>query len=386
MPTAATLAERDVRATRQRAFRALHRLLSIASDAGALQELVTSLRQSYPFPLLPNQRAGGWYTPPAANVGAYFKSTDGHVNIHNFSEQRLNLPLFELASRSGGVFLVDTTKSSKKKSMPDSLSRTIPIWCAVVNSYHQKLSSPTAPSAPPVLFTPSSSVSPSEHLAMLARIRDEHVPSLVSKGDACISSSFLLSAFAKPLRCYWVTRAESGEEAFEDGERPDRDNFTCIVCISASRRIPKPPLWEESHQFFYSPGAGDDHEGWARGLTPEMFSAHRDEILKEPRTEDLVDERIDAVVARNPSDFVPAEREYDDSSYDQIGETCLSVQAKRAQRRAKRAQRRARRAQRRATRAQRRAKRAQRRARPLQHTIKATKAAADAGFRRDSRK
>ena len=81
----------------------------------------------------------------------YFKSTDGHVGTYAISLKRLNLSLLEVLHQSstttavngddgdgncagqgggGGCFLVD---SSVRKILPDSFSRTIPIWCCVVN-------------------------------------------------------------------------------------------------------------------------------------------------------------------------------------------------------------------------------------------------------------
>ncbi|GMI48025.1 hypothetical protein TrCOL_g7987 [Triparma columacea] len=282
--------------------------------------------------------------PTPTSTRCYFKSTDGHVNIHDFSTQRLNLPLFNLASITGGVVLVDSTKSSKKKSMPDSFSRTIPLWCAVLNSLHAHLSSPSSlppssPSSNAFLFTPSSCVPPSEHSAMLSKINDVHVPYLLSLGDDdCISSTYLLSTFTKPLRCYWLTRSESGDLCYEDGQVPSPENFTCIICVNASRRIRRPPLWEGPEDvdlgengaasgYFYSPGAGDDHEGWARGLTPAMFWDHHEEILRLPRTEDSVDSRIDHIVKSYPKDSISqgTEREYDDGSYDKIGDSGIYV-------------------------------------------------------------
>ncbi|GMI48024.1 hypothetical protein TrCOL_g7987 [Triparma columacea] len=228
------MAEAEKRKTRQRAFRALHRLQSIVSDVDSLRPIVSSLLSTFPsFSLLPNERCGAWYMPQSllhptpTSTRCYFKSTDGHVNIHDFSTQRLNLPLFNLASITGGVVLVDSTKSSKKKSMPDSFSRTIPLW-------------------PPLWEGPED--------------------------------------------------VDLGENGAASG-------------------------------YFYSPGAGDDHEGWARGLTPAMFWDHHEEILRLPRTEDSVDSRIDHIVKSYPKDSISqgTEREYDDGSYDKIGDSGIYV-------------------------------------------------------------
>lgn len=48
-----------------------------------------------------------------------------------FSLRRLNLQVLDFVAERGGVVLVDSTR--RGKSMPDALSKTVPVWCAVVN-------------------------------------------------------------------------------------------------------------------------------------------------------------------------------------------------------------------------------------------------------------
>ncbi len=64
---------------------------------------------------------------------SYFKSTDGHFNHWDFSKQRLNLNVYQLACEYNGVIIVDSTR--RGKSFPDSLSKTVPIWCCVLNRF-----------------------------------------------------------------------------------------------------------------------------------------------------------------------------------------------------------------------------------------------------------
>jgi hypothetical protein len=124
---------------------------------------------NYPI-VVANQRCGTWYAYPYANAAhnTHFKSTDGHVNIYNFSLKRINLQFLSTAcmvaeqqqqqqqkqqkdqnqtaaakngddttentngngNNIGAVFIVD---GSKTKIQPDSFSRTLPIWCCVLN-------------------------------------------------------------------------------------------------------------------------------------------------------------------------------------------------------------------------------------------------------------
>lgn len=83
-------------------------------------------------PVLPNLRCGVWYVPPSLSAGqCYFKSTDGHVGSWDFSLSRLNLQVALAAATHGHVMVVDSTRSGKR--FPDALTKTVPIWCCVIN-------------------------------------------------------------------------------------------------------------------------------------------------------------------------------------------------------------------------------------------------------------
>jgi tRNA A64-2'-O-ribosylphosphate transferase len=84
---------------------------------------------------------------------AYFKSTDGHHGNWAFNLRRPNIHLLPVAATHGGyvaiihdfttlssennkqlvsrLILVDSTRAGKR--LPDALSKTVPIWCAVIN-------------------------------------------------------------------------------------------------------------------------------------------------------------------------------------------------------------------------------------------------------------
>ncbi|KAI4246606.1 MAG: hypothetical protein LQ352_006371, partial [Teloschistes flavicans] len=80
-----------------------------------------------------------------------------------FSSRRLNLQVLDIVGKHGGCIIVDSTR--RGKSMPDALSKTIPIWCAVMNRLLFE-----EPSQESALYTPNAVVSRSEHSQIEARI------------------------------------------------------------------------------------------------------------------------------------------------------------------------------------------------------------------------
>lgn len=106
-----------------------NRLQSIIYDA----KFVASTKDKVGLPLVPNERCGLWYVPPGKQKDtSYFKSTDGHTGQWSFSLRRLNFHLLPTISANGGIAIIDSTR--KGKLMPDALLKTIPIWCAVLNT------------------------------------------------------------------------------------------------------------------------------------------------------------------------------------------------------------------------------------------------------------
>ncbi|KAF8504615.1 tRNA A64-2'-O-ribosylphosphate transferase [Russula emetica] len=85
-------------------------------------------------------RCGAWYTDPAIahpSAHAYFKSTDGHHG--NWSFARISSTIHcclqrhvrHVAMTSLQLILVDSTRAGKR--LPDALSKTVLIWCTVIN-------------------------------------------------------------------------------------------------------------------------------------------------------------------------------------------------------------------------------------------------------------
>jgi tRNA A64-2'-O-ribosylphosphate transferase len=236
-----------------------NRLRSIKQDS----LFVTSLASLYGLPLVANERCGSWYIPPAVKAAsAYFKSTDGHVGQWSFSTRRLNLHLLELIGDKGGCIVVDSTRRGKR--MPDALSKTVPVWCCVMN----RVVFPEAKEWH-ALYTPPSAVGESEKSQIEARI-DAFVEAFLALG---VDLAGIRGKLDKPLRPIWRTQDDGLPE--EQG-MPGNGYFYPVVCCTSSRRV----IGAEMSEGGYIQGAGDDTENWAHGLTAQIWWRHEAELLE----------------------------------------------------------------------------------------------------------
>ncbi|KAJ8076637.1 tRNA A64-2'-O-ribosylphosphate transferase [Marasmius tenuissimus] len=166
--------------------------------------------------------------------------------------------------------LVDSTRAGKR--IPDALSKTLPIWCAVINRAmvlrYPELLEESSNKWDPELHTPPLSVSKQEH-AQIERLLDGWAGSLYK-------SSYTIPKLSKPLRPIWKTPASSSFPSLDDV------NFIPILCVSASRQL-EDGLGRRTGGFVYVQGSGDDHELWGKGLTPDKFWAHRIALLSASR-------------------------------------------------------------------------------------------------------
>ncbi|KAH7318362.1 tRNA A64-2'-O-ribosylphosphate transferase [Stachybotrys elegans] len=240
-----------------------NRLTSIRADA----EFVSRVEAAFGprRPLVANERCGSWYIPPRDKDGsAYFKSTDGHERAWKFSTRRLNMHLVEMIETNDGIIVVDSTRRGKR--MPDALSTTIPIWCAVLN----RALLPDHPLSSQLFLPPY--LPPSTHSQITALI-----PSFVASLRALNLS--LPTCLTKPLRPFWITQdsflAEEPVDCIFEDYRP-------IICCTASRRVVGGSEMDEGG---YIQGAADDTENWAHGLTPVIFWSHSTELLETPEAE-----------------------------------------------------------------------------------------------------
>ncbi|KAE8321791.1 tRNA A64-2'-O-ribosylphosphate transferase [Aspergillus sergii] len=231
---------------RRSALSITNRLQSIESDATFVREVA----DYYDLPLVANERCGSWYIPPEAKAGsAYFKSTDGHTGQWDFSFRRLNLQILPISRKHGGCIIPPV--------MPDALSKTVPIWCAVIN----RALFPSDTAYHPVQFPPNF-LGASEESQIEHRI-DGFVKSLK---DLKLDLDDLKQKLGKPIRVAWANRSYFHPTDLQKG-----DAYNLFVLCSASKRVHGAEMSEGG----YIQGAGDDSEGWAHGLTPPVFWAHK---------------------------------------------------------------------------------------------------------------
>ena len=169
--------------------------------------------------------------------------------------------------------------------MPDALSKTVPIWCCVLN----RALFPDAPECHG-LYVPPNAVSDSEKSQIEARI-PSHVDSLL-RLDIDLAS--LRHKITHPLRPIWITQDDAALEeiAATATGRPAFESFHPVLCCTSSRRV----VGAEMSEGGYIQGAGDDTENWAHGLTAPLFWTHADELLHAPEASlpDLIASLIEA--------------------------------------------------------------------------------------------
>ena len=297
---------KTIAALRKSTLSISNRIKSVLQDAEYVESFWKQINNSCPladvtWPLIPNERSGSWplnpefkqrsqrfYIKSSSPVSAYFKSTDGHINQWALSTRRLNLPVLDLLGTAGGAILIDTTR--RGKSFPDALRRTVPIWCAVWNQ---------------ILFPEDQNVSfqgfrmsDSEITQINARI-----PGFIEdlKGlDLELAS--LKAKLKRPVRCVWVNQPDlDSTTIFDDTESTiidyQKQNVNILICLSASREV----TGAEMSDGGYIQGAGDDSEGWSRGLTASIFWKHKEELLNEMATEDDLRILVDKLVKDDKS-------------------------------------------------------------------------------------
>jgi tRNA A64-2'-O-ribosylphosphate transferase len=373
--------------------RARHRLRSIFRDVQAMEDLCRhnhkdsdsqhALSNNTPrdnflvqhalqhWKVVANERCGSWYAAPSCS-SCYFKSTDGHVNTWNFSLKRLNLPLLErVIQADGGCLVVD---SSVRKLLPDSFSKTIPIWATVLNNIVLRYASDIAEdgglSQKPHqqnnwdknLYTPRGVVSKKEHLD-IANIIDDRVETLLRSG-AIVDPSGLVKTLTKPLRVVWMnhegkifpsnandndnkndnenimSNADDGNDNPTETLEELLENYFVVICWNpSSYKLAENPHddemilvqklqteWindgdsndgdngeagESSFGYFYTPGTADDEESWARHLTPSLFWKNQEALLNSKFDDDQVDTLIDLLVHQKRD----AEQKDEDDSF-----------------------------------------------------------------------
>ncbi|WVQ77820.1 hypothetical protein IAR50_007511 [Cryptococcus sp. DSM 104548] len=268
----------DLRAVKKYAAQhdLFNRLHSIAADDVFVKNVANNWYNGR-FEVVPNQRCGNWYCDPATSskAYAYFKSTDGHMSHWDFNLRRSNLSFASYAAERGGLILVDSTRKGKR--MPDGLSKTVPIWCAVINMA-MGLREKRGDGWDTQIYLPPQIVPATERSQIEARLQ--------GWAESLERSTLPLPKLNKPLRPFFLHPSTSSPPFIADSV-----DFTPIICLSASRwvneggdKIPTvTSVGPRKVGFHYVPGGGDDDELWARGLKPATFHAHRSELLSAER-------------------------------------------------------------------------------------------------------
>jgi tRNA A64-2'-O-ribosylphosphate transferase len=96
--------------------------------------------------------------------------------------------------------LVDSTRAGKR--IPDALSKTVPIWCAVINRAVAKVASSTIPDGWDInLYTPPQVVSTQEHAQIEARL-DSWADALAVRSLRIFYCSNLIFRYRLPLSSF----------------------------------------------------------------------------------------------------------------------------------------------------------------------------------------
>ena len=225
-------------------------------------------------------RCGLWYHPNFDST-CYFKSTDGHAYHWNFSTSRLNLNVIKEIIENEIVVIVDSTR--KGKLLPDSITKTIPIWTFVVNSVLNSIGNKNWNFE---LDLPKG-ISKNEKLQI-----EELIPKFIDIFMNCGVDFESIVCLKKPMKCFFVSPLQKYERFDEDVSNL---NFHPIILLSAS----DPSFDEKTFSWRYIQGAGDDHQTWGKGLTPQLFWKFENEILED---EDFIDEIIDEKNAKGSAD------------------------------------------------------------------------------------
>ena len=295
-------------------------LLSIKYDCEWVEQFKSqfSPEEQRRLPVVPNRRSGVWYVSNAHDsTTVYFKSTDGHYGQWDFNVRRMNLHLLDLiASRAcgegGGCILVDVTKKGKR--FPDSFSKTVPIWCAVLNlilsadRFEEGVCLPL-------------------HIAgNESKQIQERLPFLVDKARSVMNDQMILrlrSLIKKPLRPLWFCPGSSmisrDMAEFLSGNQVP---FHPIICLSASSvddgetSLRQVMVDARLLQFHHVQGAADDAESWAGNCSTSVVLDNLSALL-----ECSDDAEISAMLKRLSNETV----DQSCSSLSEIGDTGLFI-------------------------------------------------------------
>lgn len=175
------------------------------------------------------------------------------MHIWDFNIRRNNLHLLPILMSHKGCVIVDSTRKGKR--IPDALSKTIPIWCCVINRAIAKYRGLTDWDLQ--FHSLPSAVSRSEHAQIEARL-DGFVDKLLTSG---VDMALVSQQLEKPLRPIWYT--PQSYDALIESPPPDFSDapFCPVVCLSASEAVETG--YQSRPGYLYVQGSADDQEAWA---------------------------------------------------------------------------------------------------------------------------
>lgn len=294
--------------------KAFNRAASAASDADAVARFL-DLDSLSSLPVFANARAGLWHVDPRNPQVQLcrFKSMDGHAAAGagggagggSFPLSRLNLNVAAAAAAVGGAVIVDATRKGKR--FPDALSRTVPIWAAVVNRACRIWGDGEEGGEEEGALLQMPPMVPASERAQVAEKVEGWARLLLSTGVDL--SAFAAELSERPLVPVWVSRRGGGEggggvevtraegddigaattplylfSASDPSARRATVSCGCRRSGDGSSRNTETKSLHPTHgcfdlSFDYEPGGGDDEEGWSRGLSARLFWEHRGELL-----------------------------------------------------------------------------------------------------------
>jgi len=252
----------------------LNRLKSIYYDSIQVLEFEQKIPNSQ---IVANLRCGKWYCNDPKVKTCYFKSTDGHNDQWDFNSRRLNINVLELILSSIPVIIVDATANSRKV-YPDALSKTIPIWITVFNTYLKKISNldiDTPINLPRTITT-------TEKNNLVAHIDNKLEPWLVELENTLDNNTIIkikdmikLDGF-RPIIPIFVSSIDNFDITYYNSIQ---SYGLPVICFSVGNHDKVYIENQEDRNFKYILGAGDDEEMWSIKISAEQFWKNYKTIL-----------------------------------------------------------------------------------------------------------
>lgn len=214
-----------------------------------------------------NERCGNWYCYGHYIGTCYFKSTDGHRGKWTFNDRRLNIDAALEAFNKGGLSIIDSTGNRKKK-IPDSQSKTIPMWIYILNNALAN-DIDDIPLKLPLTISMEEKEEIMKHLIIKKKEWIDLLRNVVSPEIYSHLTEISRDKYTNKQRILipvWVYN----DNPLDTNQIADikKNGDIPIILISAS----DPHIKEE----WYLMGSADDEEMWSAGLTPDTFYENKE--------------------------------------------------------------------------------------------------------------